>query len=105
MSLNLFMILVLISNIQGFEIISDQNNIIYVIKQQAVDLECQSSKPFYKCQWTRPKSSATCGLFNSNQMTTCPDTLKGTVVEAYRSKVQGHATQNVFFSLLLWVVE
>ena len=79
MSLITLIFFLLTSVIEGFEIINEQNNIIYIIKNNPIELKCQSSEKFYKCQWTRPKSSATCGLFNNNQKTDCPVTLKGKI--------------------------
>ena len=70
----LWILLFLISKIKTFEIIEDKADstkklsITYVIKEKSVQLQCQSSKPFYKCQWIRPQSSAVCGLFDGDQI-------------------------------------
>ena len=70
----LWILIILISKIKTFEIIkTDTGSITYVIKQKSVQLQCQSSKPFYKCQWIRPQSSAVCGLFDGKK--DCPTQL------------------------------
>jgi diphthamide synthase subunit DPH2 len=51
------LVLALIASIcRGFEVVKQEDvedQVVYVGDGKSLELKCQTSKPFYKCQWVR----------------------------------------------------
>ena len=52
------------------------DNPIYVFENDDIEIDCQSSDPFFKCQWTRPDASSICAIFKDNGAKKCQNTLR-----------------------------
>ena len=65
----------LLNRSRAFEVMETQENSIYVFENDPLEIDCQSSDPFYKCRWTRPDATI-CAIFKDNEAKKCQNTLR-----------------------------
>ena len=71
----IYLCISLLSRSRAFEVIKAQENSIYVFENDPLEIDCQSSDPFYKCRWTRPDATI-CAIFKDNEAKKCQNTLR-----------------------------
>ena len=71
----IYLCISLLSRSRAFEVIKAQENSIYVFENDPLEIDCQSSDPFYKCRWTRPDATI-CAIFKDNEAKKCQNTLQ-----------------------------
>ncbi len=78
----------------NFQILKEgERSTIYVVDGKEASLDCHTNQKFYKCQWSRPGNSETCGVFES-QSQQCPNELdeeNGAKISVAPWRVEGSA--------------